>query len=647
MCGIAGFWGDGSSNHSSGMSILERMTDCLVPRGPDDKGYWSDPTAGIFLGHRRLSVIDLSALGRQPMTGPGHRHVLCFNGEIYNHRQLRSELEDSGARFFGTSDTETLVHAFAHWGIARTLRRSRGMFAISLWDRVEQCLVLARDRFGEKPLIYGILGSEVIFGSTLSALRKHPLCPTTWDPQAVSGYFEFGYVPGARSIYRDLYKVPPGSYLVLRRYSDGAIKSQVSRFWNPKDAVCNAASPVLWSDGEAIVEGRRLLHRAVNEQVIADVPVGAFLSGGIDSTLVVAALQEQCRSPIKTFTVGFDDPNYDEAPYARQVASYLGTDHMELRLSGPDVLEAATRMSSVYDEPFADPSQIPTYLVSALARRHVTVALSGDGGDELFCGYPVFHKILRLWRNRALFPPPARLALGSLIRRLGPARADRLIGPAAAAILGESWRANTGRRLHKFGQLLADRSPLPLYERLIRRDFRALRPRFIEQIDQINYECPSEWSPISQITYRHVIGYLPDCILTKVDRAAMAVSLESRIPLLDQDFAEFSLGLPDRFKVRMRRSKWLLREMLYRYVPPAMVDRPKKGFSIPLDAWLRGALRPWAEELLSPAAVRRSGVLQEQTVEALWRDHIRGSANLGGLIWDVLMFQAWAQHQAS
>jgi asparagine synthase (glutamine-hydrolysing) len=623
------------------------MTLPLAHRGPDADGHWVPSDTPIALGHRRLAILDLSASGAQPMWSANGRYVLSFNGEIYNFRELRERLHAAGAVFRGTSDTEVLLAGFEAWGITAALREATGMFALAVWDVREQELVLARDRVGEKPLYYGVCEDSLVFASELKAVRHHPHFNGEIDRNAVALLTRYGYVPAPYSIYRNIGKVSPGTALRFRP-RDGLTPS-VTTYWSAL-AVGRAgvARPTTKSDAELIDELDVLMRRAVADQMVADVPLGAFLSGGIDSTTVVAMMQAQATAPVRTFSIGFFDPKFEEARHARAVAAHLRTIHTEHYLSAEESMRVIDRLPSMYDEPFADWSQIPTYLVSTLARDAVTVALTGDGGDELFGGYDRYVGLDTIWRRLRLVPRPMRLALAKRIdavdrldaRRWNPGAWDR----------DESMTARRAHRLvvkaRKLARLLRCEWREDLYQELLSSwaDTTRLVPGASElptAITDVSNIMPDA-SFARQMMHLDLMFYLPDDVLVKVDRAAMAVSLETRAPFLDHRVVEFASQLPLHLKLRNKQSKWILRQLLDRYVPREFVERPKMGFGVPLHDWLRGPLREWADAKLEPARIERHGVFDPVEVRHVWEEHLRGYSNNTATLWPVLMFDGWA-----
>ncbi len=633
MCGIAGFLSTARFDEPLG-AIAARMADTLVHRGPDDSGQWTDAAAGVALGHRRLSIVDLSAHGHQPMHSPSGRFTVVYNGEIYNHDLLREQLRSLGHNFRGHSDTEVLLAAIEQWGLAAAVQRFIGMFAFAVWDRVHRQLSLVRDRLGIKPLYYGWQGDTFLFGSELKALRAHPHFSGEIDRGVVALFLRYNYVPGPYSIYRGIQKLPPGSILTVSP-SGRSRDAGPQTFWSVREvAEQGQLNRFTGTADEAVEQLDRLLRDAVRCRMIADVPLGAFLSGGVDSSTVVALMQDQNARAVKTFSIGFDEDQYNEAHYAGAVAKHLGTDHTEWYVSPQDARDVIPRLPAMFDEPFADASQIPTFLVSQLARRHVTVSLSGDGGDELFAGYPRYYTTPARWRRIGWCPVWLRSAA---------ARAARLVGRCQPL---EFIR----RKAMSLADQLAVRDRAELYARLIThwksptdvvigatvpptlfddRSQSAVRDEFLEQMMLLDMRT-----------------YLPDDILVKVDRASMAVALEARVPILDHRVVEFAWTLPLEMKFHDGQSKWALRRVLDRYVPRDLIERPKVGFGVPIDSWLRGPLRDWAESLLAPARLQDEGYLRPAPIQEKWQQHLTGQVDWHYHIWDVLMFQAWLESQS-
>lgn len=653
MCGITGFVGPVACAPQTARATLARMTDSLAHRGPDDTGLWIDHDAGVALGHRRLSIVDLSEHGHQPMLSACGRYAMTFNGEIYNFRQLRSELEREhrAPEWRGHSDSEVLLAAFCAWGVDRALQKAVGMFALALWNRESRVLTLARDRIGEKPLYYGRIGGSFVFGSELKALRRfpgfdaHPI-----DRDALCLYLRHASVPAPYTIYEGIRKLPPGTYVQLE---DLAEAPAPRRYWSLERAIAaGRANPFDGDANAAVAQLDHVLRDAIAEQSVADVPLGAFLSGGVDSSVIVALMQTQTAQPVQTFTIGFHEAGYDEAGYAKAVARHLGTSHTELYVKPADVLATVPRMPCVYDEPFADSSQIPTLLVSELTRRHVKVSLSGDGGDELFGGYTRYFLTPRLWGRLRRVPAAVRMRIAAALHALRPDHADQI-----ASLVQGAWSASAqrdasprvGDRLHKLANVMTADSRASLYRLLMSSVHHPERFTLAGHEPQTLIDTPGAWpaglSFAEQAMAVDTLTYLPTDILTKVDRAAMAVSLETRMPFLDHRVVEFAWRLPEALRIPDGQDKWLLRKLLYRYVPRPLIDRPKQGFCAPVGAWLRGELSDWAAELLRPARLRDEGYLDAARVERLWRQHQSGRMNWQHPLWTVLMFQAWLERQ--
>lgn len=655
MCGFAGFL-ETSAPLAEGelRSRAAAMASRLLHRGPDAGGEWVDAAAGIALGHRRLAILDLSPNGHQPMRSHCGRYVIAFNGEIYNHRDLRAALEAApwNRRWRGHSDTEVLLEAIACWGLAAALQRAVGMFALALWDRDDQALHLARDRLGEKPIYYGWLRGALVFGSELKALQAHPAWRGQIDRGALALYLRYSYIPAPHSIYRGVSKLAPGSMaslsLAQARLQPGATL-HTQPYWSLAEVARRGLrEPFAGTPAAAGSELERLLREAVREQMLADVPVGAFLSGGIDSSTVVALMQQESEQRVRTFTIGFRERGYDEATHARSVAQHLGTDHTELYVTPREALAVVPQLPQIYDEPFADSSQIPTVLVAKLARERVTVCLSGDGGDELFGGYARYRQGLRLWPWLRRLPLPLRRVLASL---LAAAVGPTVVAAQQATRLGSMDAASlrAGDKVARLAEMLALTRPETFYRNLVShwRTPEQVVPGAVEASDLLS--AAQHWPEVGdygqRMMYLDAMSYLPDDILVKIDRAAMASSLESRMPLLDCRVVEFVWSLPSRMRISSGESKQLLRQVLYRYVPPALVDRPKMGFGIPIDIWLRGPLRDWAEALLGERRLNEEGLLATTAVRQKWLEHLSGKRDWRYLLWNVLVFQAWLEHE--
>ncbi len=637
------------------------MADTLLHRGPDDAGVWVDEAAGITLAHRRLAILDLSPAGHQPMVSSSGRYVIAFNGEIYNHLELRAELEKVGAggmapiAWRGHSDTETLLAAFEAWGIEATLEKAVGMFAMALWDRKTRTLTLARDRMGEKPLYYGWVRGVLVFGSELKALRAFPGFDNAIDPGALALFLRHNYVPAPWSIYENIWKLPPACFVQFTCHPDTAApqpteRGDVRSYWSLHPvAEHGQTAPWASSEHEAVDELERLLRQSIRGQMLADVPLGAFLSGGIDSSTVVALMQAMSDRPVKTFTIGFHEEHYNEATHAKAVAQYLGTEHTELYVTPIEAQAVIPRLPRLYDEPFADSSQIPTFLVAQLARRHVTVALSGDGGDELFGGYNRYFWASRIWRMLGPTPHALRKGLAYALTVLSPSAWNNVFAAAAFLLPARLRYGNPGDKLHKLADVLQAASAEDVYHFLVSQWKHPEQLVFGSNEPATALTERQQWPRVkdfeSRMMYLDQLSYLPDDILVKVDRAAMGVSLETRVPLLDHRLVEFAWLLPMTMKIRQGQGKWLLRQVLERYVPRALIERPKMGFGVPIDAWLREPLKDWAEELLDRGRLARAGLLNPEPIRAKWLEHLSGRRNWAYDLWTVLMFEAWREQQ--
>jgi asparagine synthase (glutamine-hydrolysing) len=655
MCGLVGFFDyRGPATINDMTQTINSMTATLVHRGPDDSGAWVDESAGIALGFRRLSILDLTPTGHQPMVSADGRYVLVLNGEVYNYRELRKELIQAGMAFRGGADTEVVLAAIALWGLSAAVRRFNGMFAFSIWDRQERQLTLVRDRIGIKPLYYGWMGSILLFGSELKALRVHPAFQGEIDRDALALYMRHNYIVAPYTIYKGVRKLTPGTYLTIK--TDHPDKEATPEtYWSArKVAEAGMAAPFRESTDMAVEELDRLLRASIRERMIADVPLGAFLSGGIDSSVVVALMQAQSTRPVKTFSIGFTEEQFNEAPYAKAVAAHLGTDHTELYVTPQQAMDVIPRLPTLYDEPFADSSQIPTFLVSELARQHVTVSLSGDGGDELFAGYNRYEYFWSQWGNREgvsaisqkstehalsfLFSDRAKSWAAQLLCLLPHDTARSLRWRMESVVSGIA--SNTTGKPETVYHMMLSHWQNP--EDVVREAHEPLTP----------VTDSRQWAELDQFTHRmmflDLISYLPDDILVKVDRASMGVSLEARVPLLDDHrVVEFAWRLPLDLKVRDGQTKWILRQVLNRYVPRNLVERPKMGFGVPIDLWLRGPLRDWAEDLLNESRLRQEGWFNPEPIREKWQQHLSGKINWAYLLWDVLMFQAWKDVQGA
>lgn len=627
MCGICGYFGNGGEDRSRTIAAMKRS---LAHRGPDDGGTWLGARRPIALGHTRLSILDLSPEGHQPMRTADHRWHLVFNGEIYNHRSLRSELEARGCSFRGHSDTEVLLAAIGTWGIRATLPKLVGMFALAVWDEREGTLTLAVDRLGEKPLYFGWFGGVFGFASELKALRSHPAWVGEPDPGAVADFLRHGYIRAPGSIYRGISKLLPGHFLELALTEGGERELRPQPYWSAR-AMSRQREWDVATDAEVLDELERRLVAAVELQRVADVPLGAFLSGGIDSSLIVALLQSRAAKPIRTFAIGFEEADYDESPHARAVAAHLGTEHLEAVMTHRDVQAVVPRLAGIYDEPFGDPSAVPVCFLASFARRHVTVSLSGDAGDELFLGYTTYRHVETVWRTLSRAPLALRRGVAGACARVLPRGVPH---------------SRLRHRIAQAHRLLPAASPQEIHRLLTSSEIEAyLSPALREMALSGQSSVPAsdggDWR--HDLSLADVASYLPGDILVKVDRAAMATGLETRVPLLDHRVVEFALGLPTRFKIRDGRGKWALRHLLDRYVPRALVERPKMGFGAPVGAWLRGPLREWADELLRPESLARAGLLNAAAVQALWRHHLAGRTDRSPVLWNILMLQSWLQ----
>lgn len=638
MCGLTGAF---DPNQQLGVDSLRnmvgQMTSAIVHRGPDDVGLWVEPEARVAFGHRRLSIIDLTEAGQQPMISANGRWVIAYNGEMYNTAYIRELLGE--LKYRGHSDTEVLVEAFAQWGVEVTISRINAMFAFAAWDTRENELWLARDRFGEKPLYYGWHGHVLLFGSELKALVAVEGFSPEIDRQALGMLIRKISIPAPRTIYGGVKKLAPGSLLRIRGGQD---RPEPVRYWDPATVATN--TQVNPPRGEEVVdELEELMTSVVKSRMESDVPLGAFLSGGVDSSTVVALMQKTSAQQVKTFTIGFNEAGYDESPHAKAVAQHLQTDHTELKLTARDALAVIPKLSKIYDEPFADSSQIPTYLVSALAREHVTVALSGDGGDELFGGYDRYRVFERLHKYQSVLPQTILKTSGKVLSSLSVETWNRIGGSPIAAVAPKSVRVRTGERVHKLARLLQSRGDGDLYQKLlsVNSDPASLVIGFVES-DEINGHTFHR-SSFEDAMMRDTYDYLPDDILVKVDRASMAVSLEVRVPLLDPDVFTFAWGLHPDDRVRNGVGKWPLRQLLNRYVPAEIVERPKMGFGVPINKWLRTELRVWASELLDSQLLQEQGYFHAEPIVRMWHEHVAGTSDRSTELWPVLMFQAWLQ----
>lgn len=643
MCGIVGFL-QPTPVSPTREGVLKAMTHSLAHRGPDDHGLWFDPKAGVGLGHRRLAILDLSAQGHQPMCSKSGRYYLTYNGEVYNHRALRRELEACGVAFTGHSDTEVLLAALETWGVEQAVKRCNGMFAFALWDRQERALHLVRDRLGIKPLYYGRAGDALVFASELKAFKHHPDFRAEIDRDVLALLLRYNAIPAPHCIYKGIAKQRPGT-IVKFRSADASREPVTTTYWSLKDLVHDAvANPFAGPEEEAIEELHYHLRNAVKLHMTADVPVGVFLSGGVDSSALTALMQEHSSVPVRTFTIGFKEQRWNEAPYARQVADHLGTEHTELYVTPRDALRVIPRLPEMYDEPFADSSQIPTFLVSEIARRNVTVSLAGDGADELFGGYEHHRFLLRYHQTGWL------VALFDQIAKSFP-NYRRTVNQALHGLAEVPWRGRGtfAQKIAALARLLdSEKRANPFLEHVsFWKEPAGLVVDGSEPPTVIT--DPAQWACLKHVTAQMMfldqMLYLPDVLLTKVDRASMHVGLETRVPYLDPRLVAFAWGLPLAWNIDHKRGKKLLRRLLYRYVPPALIDRPKMGFTMPLGDWLRNDLREWAEALLDARRLQQEGFFRPEPIRQRWEEHVSGRFPWHhNYLWSVLMFQAWLEH---
>ena len=650
MCGISGFL---DTSHRFGNPELEatvlEMVNTLRHRGPDDSGAWADARAGIALGHRRLAIVDLSPEGHQPMRSVCGRYVISFNGEIYNFRALRREVEALGCGFRGHSDTEVMLACISQWGLLKAVKRFNGMFAFALWDRRERQLHLVRDRMGEKPLYYGWKGKTFLFGSELKALRAHPDFDAEVNRDSVALYLRHQYIPAPYSIYQNISKVEPGTIITIIE-GDSNVPPRFTRYWSVREAATRGIdTPFAGSVEEAVCHLDELLRDAVKLRMQADVPLGAFLSGGMDSSTIVALMQAQSDRPVQTFTIGFHEAEFNEAHDAKAVARHLGTAHTELYVRPEEAMAVIPRLPALYDEPFADSSQIPTFLISELARRDVTVSLSGDGGDELFAGYSRYFLGRKVWKAIGWMPLGLRSLAARGLRMLPPNSWDAMFRQMGPLLPQKIKQRNPGDKLHKLADVLTIEHPEMFYLRLVSHWTEPTSVIMGASEPSTVFTDHAQWANLPDFPHRmmylDMMTYLPDDILAKVDRASMGVSLEARVPFLDHRVVEFAWQLPLSMKIRDGQGKWLLRQLLHRYVPKALVDRPKMGFGVPIDSWLRGPLREWAESLLDEKLLRDQGFFDPNPIREVWAEHLSGRGDWQYHLWDVLMFQAWLEHE--
>ncbi len=649
MCGLVGFLGGDFSNPDLNKCILSKMSDQIVTRGPDSSGIWIDASSKICLAHRRLAIVDLSPAGNQPMISSSKRYVISYNGEIYNSKEIKSGLTeiDAAPSWRGHSDTEILLAGFEAWGIKDTISRVTGMFAIAIWDRDLEQLTLVRDRVGEKPLYYGWQGSGsskvFLFGSELKSLKKHPQFNNNIDRGSLALYMRYCYIPSPYSIYKEISKLEPGTMLTLSLRNSEYKKD---KYWDAREVAIRGSKTPFNGSFKEITDNLELaLKKTISQQMIADVPLGAFLSGGIDSSAVVSLMQAESSHPVKTFTIGFKEAGYNESEFAKSVAAHLGTEHTELYVTPQDALDVIPKLPKLYCEPFADSSQIPTFLVSALARQHVAVSLSGDGGDELFCGYNRYLFADKLWKWLKIMPTFAREALGKSVESL-PYSGWRSIFEFLDKITPDKFNGTSlGDKLRKGAGVIGSKDLVSLYHGLVSTwqdpstvviGDREHNKTFLKDIELL-----SNLGDIEKMMVIDMVSYLPDDILVKVDRAAMGVSLETRVPFLDHHIIEFASKIPFSMKLNNGVGKAVLRDILYRYVPKDLIERPKMGFGIPVGDWIKGPLKEWAEDLLSESRLASQGYFYPRIVRKMWSEHLSGFRNWQYQLWVVLMFQAW------
>ncbi len=629
MCGFVGCANFYEANTSW---FLEALSS-LQHRGPDSAGIWQEQSSGVILGHRRLAILDLSPRGHQPMVSSNKRFCLVYNGEIYNFRILRKQLEEEGYSFRSESDTELILAAIEKWGVAQAVSLFVGMFAFALWDQQEKVISLVRDRLGIKPLYYGEVGKNFFFSSELQAFYSHPEFRAEVDPNSLALYFQYSYVPTPLSIYQKIKKLPPASILQFSTQKNTVL--DISSYWSLEEIVKNGLTYPIEDTGKDLEKKvERVITQSIQDRLLSDVPVGAFLSGGIDSSLVVALMQKLSSCPVQTFTLGFDSAQYDEAQYARSIAEHLGTDHHELYLSAHDIFPLIERLPEIYDEPFADSSQIPTLLISQLARQNVTVALSGDGGDEVFAGYNRHIWGQKIYQNLERVPRVFRKAFAYFLTQIPPSLWDTFL------FSNHQSGRKAGEKIHKLARILPASSPMEMYQALVSRFPFTKELGYLPADESIFIE---KLSPTLQMMYQDSLTYLPDDILTKVDRASMSCSLEVRVPFLDHRVVELAWGIPLSFKVRKKQGKWILRQILQQYVPSALFERPKMGFALPLGFWLRTGLRDWAESLINSSLLQSHPLLEKKVVDQFWQEHLSGKKNWQDELWNILLYLSWEE----
>lgn len=649
MCGIAGIINKNFLYNSDLESPIRKMCASLIHRGPENSGFWIDNDRGVALGHQRLSILELSNAGNQPMQSFNSRFVISFNGEIYNHLEIRKKLESEitkGFKWVGLSDTETLLRAFEVWDVKKTLKICSGMFSIALWDKQKKKLTLARDRFGEKPLYFGWINEDFVFASEIKALKTYPNFNNQICKNALSDYLRFNYVPSPKSIYEKIYKLKPGTFIEFDESVDNFKKIKFNSFWSLENVIKDGQKNLM-SETEMLNELEKRLSNSVKSQMLSDVPLGAFLSGGIDSSLIVSLMQQEKTTPIKTFTVGFEDSQFDESKYAKAVSNHLGTDHSEIFVSDKESQDAISLLPEIYDEPFADSSQIPTYLICKAAKQEVTVALSGDGGDEIFGGYNRYTWCPRIWNKVTFLPYSLRIKFAKFTLTLSERSIDKILN---------RFVDRAGFKIHKISRALDDAESLEDFMTNMTTEWKhqkglilntsnnsynyiSLHEQRIKEAN-LNFE-----DSVSRMMYIDSVTYLQDDILCKLDRAAMSNSLETRVPFLDEKVVDFAWKIPMNTKIKGNIGKWPLRKILEKYVPEKLIDRPKAGFSIPIGCWLRGPLKDWAENLLSEKRLDQEGNFSSKIIRNTWNQHLSGSQDYSSRLWGILMFQAWYEKQ--
>ena len=646
MCGFAGYFSGSSIDPSFySESTIKQMTRSLIHRGPDSEGFWKDCSEGIVMGFRRLAILDISSNGDQPMISSNGQYVIVFNGEIYNHLELRAEIKDAkpNQNWQSNSDTETMLCGFELWGIQKTIKKCTGMFGFAVWCNKSKELTLGRDRIGEKPLYYGWQGESAdrifLFGSELKSFHKHPCFQKEINRDSVSSFLRHSYIPAPNSIYKNIFKLLPGTLLTLSSQHQDPV---LTEYWSLSEVAMQENNKLSFADDIAAIDSlENILRNSVKQQMIADVPIGAFLSGGVDSSIIVSLMQEQSMRKIQTFTIGFNQKEFNEAEHAKSVANHLNTDHAELYIDSQDLLNVIPKLPEIYDEPFGDSSQIPTYLISKFAKQNVTVALSGDGGDELFCGYNRYQITDKYWNKLKVIPSSLRRILATGILKFSPEKIEKLY-----SILNRNPKYNNfSDKLYKGSNVLASKDLKALYIGLISAcedpDSIVINGHESNQLLHSKLKILENLDDLSLMMSIDLLTYLPDDILTKVDRAAMGVSLETRVPMLDHKVVEFALKLPQEYKLRESQTKWLLRKVLYRNIPKELIERPKAGFAIPIGLWLRTSLKDWADDLLNEKSLAQQGFFHPIKIRERWLQHLSGSHNWEHFLWNVLMFQSW------